>query len=551
MGWRFSTIEISAGFSGIVASGAISKRYLSLSIVLLIIAGGCFFGNRLADNIETMAALTTPISSLIIALSASLAIAATYKLSKFSSICYGVFGAMLSWKFFITGSIEYTYLIKVSASWLAAPVLSGIIAAMLYYSYKSLILKSSIHMFMLLRILRIFLIITVILFTLSVGMNNGALLLALNSTTNPGFDFSLNTFDVNEQHILYALSVLIIALVTWPKTSSLTLKMAGGEFDTNIESTLIISVSATLLLIFFSIPSLPSGIGLQATPLSISGIMSGAFMGIHLVKKREWSGYTSIWKLFASIIVTPLAAFVITYFTLRIVNTDSILRNGNNALTVSPDIINITPVIIALSILLLLFLVFAYIKKQKKIREQVESSLTVNQKELFENQKAMSALEIKAVVAENEHLNHKLELRRNELINIALNISEQKKIFEDLYQDIKSIKEIDNFEEQKQQISKIEKLLLQKMNFSQEMDNFYAQTEKLHKDFSLRLSEKFPNLTEQERRLITLLRLGFSSKHIASLMNISPKSVEISRYRLRSKIGLNRKENLIQFIKLI
>ena len=34
-------------------------------------------------------------------------------------------------------------------------------------------------------------------------------------------------------------------------------------------------------------------------------------------------------------------------------------------------------------------------------------------------------------------------------------------------------------------------------------------------------------------------------------MNITPKSAEISRYRLRIKLGLKRSDNLVQFIKSI
>lgn len=51
--------------------------------------------------------------------------------------------------------------------------------------------------------------------------------------------------------------------------------------------------------------------------------------------------------------------------------------------------------------------------------------------------------------------------------------------------------------------------------------------------------------------LATLLRLGFSSKYIATLMNITPKSVEISRYRLRQKLGLSKGDSLVNFIRSI
>ena len=90
-----------------------------------------------------------------------------------------------------------------------------------------------------------------------------------------------------------------------------------------------------------------------------------------------------------------------------------------------------------------------------------------------------------------------------------------------------------------------------RMNFDNEIDRFYTQVEQLHKDFTVRLQEKFPQLTAGERRLTTLLRLGFSTKYIAALMNIAPKSAEICRHRLRSKFGLDRKQSLTDFIKSI
>ena len=93
--------------------------------------------------------------------------------------------------------------------------------------------------------------------------------------------------------------------------------------------------------------------------------------------------------------------------------------------------------------------------------------------------------------------------------------------------------------------------LRERMYFTREMNDFYARTEVLHKDFNMRLAEAFPNLTENERKLANLLRQGFSSKYIASLMNITPKSAEINRYRLRAKLGLKREDNLVQFIKSI
>jgi DNA-binding CsgD family transcriptional regulator len=42
--------------------------------------------------------------------------------------------------------------------------------------------------------------------------------------------------------------------------------------------------------------------------------------------------------------------------------------------------------------------------------------------------------------------------------------------------------------------------------------------------------------------------MNLSSKEIAPLLNISVRGVEISRYRLRKKLGLERDDNLIEYL---
>lgn len=66
-----------------------------------------------------------------------------------------------------------------------------------------------------------------------------------------------------------------------------------------------------------------------------------------------------------------------------------------------------------------------------------------------------------------------------------------------------------------------------------------------------KLEQRYPELTPQERRLAALLRLNLSSKEISGIMNISPKSVDQGRYRLRKKLTLQKKKNLSLFLNQI
>ena len=118
---------------------------------------------------------------------------------------------------------------------------------------------------------------------------------------------------------------------------------------------------------------------------------------------------------------------------------------------------------------------------------------------------------------------------------------------------IKTLIKTADQKEKEQIISDLDSAVRQRLSYERDVDSqyFYAQAESVHEDFNTKLSENFPDMTQQERRLATLLRLGFSSKYIATLMGITPKSVEIGRYRLRQKLGLSKGDNLVNFIKSI
>ena len=73
----------------------------------------------------------------------------------------------------------------------------------------------------------------------------------------------------------------------------------------------------------------------------------------------------------------------------------------------------------------------------------------------------------------------------------------------------------------------------------------------IYKDFLDRLSRKYPDMTKSEKRLCVMLYINMSSKEIAAISNITLRSVETMRYRLRKKFNLSRDEDMINFLKNI
>ena len=71
----------------------------------------------------------------------------------------------------------------------------------------------------------------------------------------------------------------------------------------------------------------------------------------------------------------------------------------------------------------------------------------------------------------------------------------------------------------------------------------------VYDNFMKKLTEQFPDLKANDKKLCAYLRMGLSSKEMASLLNTTLRSIETARYRLRKKLNLKQGQNLTSFIQ--
>ena len=82
-----------------------------------------------------------------------------------------------------------------------------------------------------------------------------------------------------------------------------------------------------------------------------------------------------------------------------------------------------------------------------------------------------------------------------------------------------------------------------------EWDEFMNFFEDVHPQFFKDLAQAaISKLSSAELRLAMLLRLNLSSKEIASILRVTPDSVRVARYRLRKKLPINSKQELVHFL---
>lgn len=75
-------------------------------------------------------------------------------------------------------------------------------------------------------------------------------------------------------------------------------------------------------------------------------------------------------------------------------------------------------------------------------------------------------------------------------------------------------------------------------------DEFLEQFNKTEPGFINLLQTKYPQLTINEVRLCSLIRIGIENKAISSILQVSPSAIEKARYRIRKKINLSPQTSL-------
>lgn len=143
-----------------------------------------------------------------------------------------------------------------------------------------------------------------------------------------------------------------------------------------------------------------------------------------------------------------------------------------------------------------------------------------------------------------------LDSKERELVSYLLQLSQKNELIAQVTKQIKIISE----GKSKNAIQKLADLLdnLEKVpDAPVDWDMVVMQMESLHPGFLGNLMVKHPTLTPREKKLCAYLRLGLSSKEIAGLQNINPKSVEIARVRLRKKLKISRPIRLSQYLEQV
>ncbi|MDH6305388.1 tetratricopeptide (TPR) repeat protein [Parabacteroides sp. PF5-5] len=196
--------------------------------------------------------------------------------------------------------------------------------------------------------------------------------------------------------------------------------------------------------------------------------------------------------------------------------------------------------IVGAVLLILLYIGFHYRHRRKVQLLEAARKLDEQEKELIELKLQQAEIETRAIEKE-------LDYNRHELTNFAFFVRSRNDMLAHIQSMIK--------EGYKLTGSQTETHLRSINAYISQFNARNTETEVLidqvNAQFIDKLSRLHPDLSKNEQRLASLLRIGLSTKEIASVIDSTPKTVNMARYRLRKHLNLETDDSLTEYMKSI
>ena len=213
------------------------------------------------------------------------------------------------------------------------------------------------------------------------------------------------------------------------------------------------------------------------------------------------------------------------------------------------EITNLKLLFLSGSFLLLVAIGWIASKRLRSRYREGKKKIELDEK-VYQSKRSLMQAEMMNSQLEKLQLNDALDHKNNELSQFARNKAEQGEIIADFVSKLKDIKQLPDTDK-KNAINKLIRDLDNKQKNSKELNEFHAYIDEVNANFVSTLENKFPKLSKNERKLAIFLRLGLSTKEMASLQNVSIKAIEMARYRLRKKLDLQNELSLNDFFQTI
>ena len=323
LGWSLGANDAANVFGTAVGTRMVQFATAAVVCSVFVVLGAVISG---AGAAHTLGALGS-VNALAGAFTAALAAAGTvYVMTKWGlpvSTSQAIVGAIIGWNLFSESITDSQTLVKIIATWIACPVLAGLIAVPLLKLVELVLRAAKLHLLRLDAYTRMALIFAGAFGAYSLGANNIANVMGVFVDVSPFTGFSvagLLTFTSIQQLFLIGAIAIAVGVFTYSKRVMLTVGV--GILPMSPVAAWVVVIAHSIVLFLFAsqgLENMLANAGLPTIPLvpvSSSQAVVGAVVGLGLMR----GGRDIDWKLVGNIaggwVTTPLISGLVCFVAL-------------------------------------------------------------------------------------------------------------------------------------------------------------------------------------------------------------------------------------------
>lgn len=190
-----------------------------------------------------------------------------------------------------------------------------------------------------------------------------------------------------------------------------------------------------------------------------------------------------------------------------------------------------------------------YRKQRRKFQLQQAEFQKEQDRLRYLHQLEIDKSEKEIVKLKNEKLKAEIDAKNSELASTLLHLVQKNELLSKIKQDLNRLESANDSDEKLHDMKKIIRQLTSEEKSDEGWEQFSVYFDKVHANFLEELKDEYPHMTTNDLKLSAYLKLGLSTKEIAEFMKISPRGVEIGRYRLRKKLQVPTEVSLFDFFQ--
>ena len=343
LGWSLGANDAANVFGTAVGSRMVRFTTAAVICGIFVVLGAFVSGTGAAQTLGKLGAVNALGGSFMAALAAGLTVYWMTKLGLPVSTSQAIIGSIIGWNLFSDSYTDISSLLKILSTWIICPLLSAIIAALLYSTAKLFVKKIGIGLIRFDGYTRLALILAGAFGAYSLGANNIANVMGVFVPVAPfpdmqfGQDFSISSA---QQLFLVGGLAIAVGVFTYSKRVMMTV---GVELMTLTPLSAWVAVMSHSIVLFLfaserleqllanmSLPTIP------LVPVSSSQAVVGAVIGIGMLQGGREIQWPRVYSIVKGWVITPiiscLLCFVGLYF-LQNVFQQTVQRASNYELS--------------------------------------------------------------------------------------------------------------------------------------------------------------------------------------------------------------------------